>query len=153
MRVLVSRVNSSSVCVDGKIVGKSGKGLLILSCFTEGDTLESVEYITKKCLNLRIFEDEMGVMNKSVLDIEGEILSISQFTLYADTSKGNRPSYIKALKGEYAKEFYDYFNSLLSENVHTEMGVFGADMKINAEHDGPVNIIIDSKWLRGFYGI
>lgn len=145
MRVLVSRVNEANVSVDGNICGKCGKGLLILSCFTEGDSLKEIEYITRKCLNLRIFEDEAGIMNKSVLDIGGEVLSISQFTLYADASKGNRPSYIKALGGESAKDLYDKFNEELSECIHTETGVFGADMKIDASHDGPVNIIIDSK--------
>lgn len=145
MRVLVSRVNNAKVEVDGQIVGKCGVGLLILSCFKEGDSLEEIEYLSKKCLNLRIFEDENGIMNKSILDIGGEVLSISQFTLYADTSKGNRPSYNKALKGEFSKELYGKFNKVLSNYVHTETGIFGADMKIIAVHDGPVNIIIDSK--------
>lgn len=145
MRVLVSRVNHAKVLVDDKIVGSCQKGLLILSCFTEGDDKSSIKYIAKKCLNLRIFEDENGIMNKSILDIGGEILSISQFTLYANTSKGNRPSYIKALNGQSAKTLYDEFNMELSKSIRTETGVFGADMKILAEQDGPVNIIIDSK--------
>ncbi len=145
MRVLVSRVNHAKVTVDDKKVGSCQKGLLILSCFTEGDDKSSIQYIAKKCLNLRIFEDENGIMNKSILDIGGEILSISQFTLYADTSKGNRPSYIKALNGQSAKTLYDEFNMELNKSIHTETGVFGADMKILAEQDGPVNIIINSK--------
>ena len=145
MRVVVSRVKEASVEVDKKIVGKCEQGLLILSCFTEGDTLKDVEYLAKKCANLRIFDDENGVMNKSIIDVGGSILSISQFTLYADASKGNRPSYIKALGGEDASKLYDLFNQKLNEYVHTEMGVFGADMQITAHHDGPITIIIDSK--------
>lgn len=145
MRVLVSRVKSSSVCVYGNVVGKCRNGLLILSCFKEGDSTKDIEYITRKCLNLRIFEDEHGTMNKSILDIKGEILSISQFTLYADTSKGNRPSYKGALNGVEAKVLYDEFNNQLASLVPTETGLFGADMEITAVHDGPVNIIIDSK--------
>ncbi len=145
MRVLVSRVKNASVSVDGKETGKCDQGLLILSCFTEGDGLKEIEYITKKCINLRIFDDECGVMNKSILDIGGSILSISQFTLYADASKGNRPSYIKALGGEEAIKLYNEFNNQLNNYIHTETGKFGADMQIIAHHDGPVNIIIDSK--------
>lgn len=145
MRVLVSRVKSSSVAVEGKTIGESKNGLLILSCFTEGDTIKEVEYLAKKCANLRIFDDEFGVMNKSVIDIGGNILSISQFTLYANADKGNRPSYIKALGGDAASKLYDEFNLELNKYVHTETGRFGADMQITAQHDGPVNIIIDSK--------
>lgn len=145
MRVLVSRVASAKVDVEGKTVGECGKGLLVLSCFTEGDSKVEVEYLAKKCANLRIFDDEAGVMNKSVVDTGGSILSISQFTLYADAQKGNRPSYIKALGGEVACELYEMFNEELKKYIHTETGVFGADMQILAHHDGPINIIIDSK--------
>lgn len=145
MRVLVSRVKRASVEVEGKITGKCEEGLLILSCFQEGDSQKEIEYLAKKCANLRIFDDENGVMNKSVIDSKGTVLSISQFTLYADTSKGNRPSYIRALKGDSAKVLYEKFNEELSKYVYTETGVFGADMQITAEHDGPINIIIDSK--------
>lgn len=145
MRVVVNRVKESNVLVDGNIVGKCNNGLMILSCFKEGDSIKEIEYLVKKCVNLRIFDDEQGVMNKSILDVNGSILSISQFTLYADANKGNRPSYIKALNGEKAKELYDLFNQKLSEFIHTETGMFGADMKINASLDGPVTIIIDSK--------
>lgn len=145
MRVLVSRVASAKVDVEGKTVGECGKGLLVLSCFTEGDSKVEVEYLAKKCANLRIFDDEAGVMNKSVVDTGGSILSISQFTLYADAQKGNRPSYIKALGGEAARELYEMFNEELKKYIHTETGVFGADMQILAHHDGPINIIIDSK--------
>ncbi len=145
MRVLISRVAYAEVQVDGKTTGQCGVGLLVLSCFTEGDGPKEVEYLAKKCANLRIFDDENGVMNLSVGDVRGTILSISQFTLYADASKGNRPSYIKALGGPEASELYDLFNERLNEYVHTETGVFGADMQISAHHDGPINIIIDSK--------
>ena len=145
MRVVVSRVKSAKVEVDEKLVGKCDKGLLILSCFTEGDSEKEVDYLAKKCANLRVFDDENGVMNKSILDIGGNILSISQLTLYADASKGNRPSYIKALGGDEAKKLYEMFNQKLNEYVHTETGEFGADMQITANNDGPVTIIIDSK--------
>ncbi len=145
MRVVVSRVKNASVKVNDQVVGKCDRGLLILSCFTDGDTIKEVEYLAKKCVNLRVFNDENGVMNKSILDAGGNILSISQFTLYADCTKGNRPSYIKALGGEEAKKLYDLFNEKLNEYVKTETGIFGADMKISALHDGPITIIMDSK--------
>ncbi len=145
MRVLVSRVKSSSVAVDGKTVGQCQNGLLVLSCFKEGDSQKEIEYLAKKCANLRIFDDENGIMNKSVMDVGGSILSISQFTLYANAEKGNRPSYILALGGDRASELYDKFNEELRKYVPTETGVFGADMQITAHHDGPINIIIDSK--------
>ena len=145
MRVVVSRVKEASVSVNGQIVGKCQQGLLILSCFTENDSVKEIEYLTKKCVNLRIFDDENGVMNKSILDIGGNILSISQFTLYADASKGNRPSYVKALGGSEASILYDRFNQELSKCIHVETGIFGEDMQISALHDGPVTIIIDSK--------
>jgi len=145
MKVVVSRVKSANVKVEGKVVGRCDEGLLILSSFTEGDSQKEIEYLAKKCANLRIFDDENGVMNKSILDIDGNILSISQFTLYADASKGNRPSYIKALGGTEAKALYDEFNAQLSTYTEVETGVFGADMQIEAHHNGPVTIIIESK--------
>ena len=113
MRVVVSRVKEASVKVDDVVVGSCKNGLLILSCFTEGDSSKEIDYLVNKCLNLRIFDDENGVMNKSVKDVNGSILSISQFTLYADASKGRRPSYVKALSGEKATILYDEFNNLL----------------------------------------
>ena len=143
MKVVVQRVKSSSVEIDKKLVGKIDKGLMLLVGFTEGDSSEIIDYMINKIINLRIFDDENGVMNKSVLDIKGEILSISQFTLYADTKKGNRPSYIKALKGEEATKLYDEFNKKLSEHLKVETGVFGADMKVSLINDGPVTIIIE----------
>ena len=145
MRVVVSRVKKASVKVDGKVVGKCQKGILVLVSFTAGDGDAEIEYLAKKCCNLRIFDDENGVMNKSILDIDGSILSISQFTLYGDASKGNRPSYIKALGGEEATKLYDEFNEKLREYTKVETGIFGADMEIEEVKDGPVTIIIDSK--------
>ena len=145
MKVVVQRVNKASVSVNEEIVGKIDKGLCVLVGFTENDTIEDINYIVRKIINLRIFDDENGVMNKSVLDIDGKILSISQFTLYADTKKGNRPSYIKALGGTEACKLYHQFNELLKENVEVETGVFGADMQVEIHNNGPVTIIIDSK--------
>ena len=143
MKVIVQRVLESSVKVDGKIVGKINNGYMLLVSFTYGDNIEKIDYMIKKILNLRIFDDDNGVMNKSILDINGSILSISQFTLYADTSKGNRPSYIKALKSEDAMILYDTFNERLSKFIKVETGVFGADMKVSLINDGPVTIIIE----------
>ena len=143
MKIVVQRSKKSSVSVDEKIVGKIDKGLVLLVGFTDISDKDNIDYVVKKVLNLRIFDDENGVMNKSILDIGGSILSISQFTLYADTSKGNRPSYIKALNVELAKPLYDEFNHKLSEFVQVQTGVFGADMSVNIENDGPVTIILE----------
>ena len=145
MRVVVQKVKESSVSVDNKIVNKIGKGLCILVGFTQDDTIKDIEYMVKKVVNLRIFEDENNVMNKSVLDVGGEILSISQFTLYGDTKKGNRPSYIKALNGDEAVKLYDMFNELLNKQIKTLTGIFGADMTVSIVNDGPTTILIDSK--------
>ena len=145
MKVVIQRSKNSNVVINNEIYNKIDKGLVVFSCFTEGDTLEDINYIVKKITNLRIFDDENGVMNKSVLDISGSILSISQFTLYAETKKGNRPSYTLALKGSEATKLYDIFNEELNKYVNTVTGVFGADMKVNITNDGPVTIIIDSK--------
>lgn len=144
MRVVIQRVKSSSVEINNEIYNSIDNGLMILSCFTEGDTSKDIDYIVKKVVNLRIFDDEDGVMNKSILDVGGEILSISQFTLYADTKKGNRPSYIKALNGSEAIKLYDEFNDKLSKQVLTKTSIFGSDMKVELINDGPVTIIIDS---------
>jgi len=144
MRVLVQRVKRSSVTVREKI-NKIGHGLTLLVGFTNDDTLEDIDYLVKKIVNLRIFDDENGVMNKSILDVNGEILSISQFTLYADTKKGNRPSYIKAMNGENAIKLYDIFNNKLSEYCHVETGFFGEEMLVSIDNDGPVTIILESR--------
>lgn len=143
MRVLVQRVMSSSVEVDGNVVGKIDKGLTLLVGFTSTDTCKEIDYMVDKIINLRIFNDENGVMNKSLLDVGGSILSISQFTLYADASKGRRPSYINALGGDKAIILYDEFNNKLRGNVHTETGVFGADMKVSIINDGPITIMLE----------
>jgi len=145
MRVVVQRSKESSVVVEGKVTGQIKKGLVLLVGFTEDDSQTDIDYAVRKIINLRIFDDENGVMNKSILDVGGQILSISQFTLYADTSKGNRPSYIRALSGDKAKVLYDNFNVKLSEKVFVQTGVFGADMQVNILNDGPITIIIDTK--------
>lgn len=145
MKVVVQRVKSSSVTIDNKLYNSINKGLMVLVGFTEGDNTSDIDYIVKKIVNLRIFDDESGIMNKSIIDIKGSILSISQFTLYADTKKGNRPSYIKALKSEYSSKLYDEFNNKLKKFVNTKTGIFGSDMQVSLINDGPVTIIIDSK--------
>ena len=146
MRVLVQRVVTSSVSVHDKIVGKSGKGLMLLVGFTEGDSSKEIDYMVDKVINLRIFDDENGVMNKSLLDIGGSILSISQFTLYADASKGRRPSYVKALGGDKSSLLYDEFNYKLKKSgVEVETGIFGADMKVSLINDGPVTIMLEKE--------
>lgn len=145
MKLIVQRSLESSVNVNNKKVGKIDRGLVLLVGFTNGDSIKEIDYLVKKVINLRIFDDSNGIMNKSILDIGGSILSISQFTLYADTSKGNRPSYINAMKGEEALELYNLFNKKLSEYVRVETGIFGSDMKVNIMNDGPVTIILESR--------
>ena len=129
--------------VDNKVIGKIDQGLVLLVGFTEGDNQEKIEYLAKKVVNLRIFDDENGVMNKSLLEHGGDILSISQFTLYADTHKGNRPSYIQAMKGEESTKLYDAFNEELRKYCHVETGKFGADMKVSITNQGPVTIQLE----------
>ena len=144
MKVLVQRVLSSSVEVDNKIVGQINKGLMLLVGFTDSDTDKEIDYMVDKIINLRIFDDENGVMNKSLIDVNGSILSISQFTLYAETRKGRRPSYIKALNGDKAILLYDKFNNKLKEeNIKVETGIFGADMKVSLINDGPITIMLE----------
>ena len=145
MRIIVQRCDKAEVRVEGKVVGKINYGMMLLVSFTYGDTEKEIDYLVNKVLNLRIFDDENGVMNKSILDINGEILSISQFTLYADTRKGNRPSYIDALKGENAIKLYDMFNEKLKSKIHTETGVFGAEMKVDFINDGPITILLEKE--------
>ena len=143
MKALVQRSGKSSVVVEGKTIGKIDNGLVVLVGFTEGDNQEHIEYIAKKIVNLRIFDDENGVMNKSILDYGGSVLSISQFTLYADTKKGNRPSYINAMGGEEAIKLYEMFNEELSKHVNVETGKFGAEMIVNITNDGPITIMLE----------
>lgn len=145
MKAVVQRSKKSSVSVDGEVIGSIDSGLVVLLGINVNDTLEDLEYIVKKVLNLRIFDDEDGVMNKSIIDIGGSVLSISQFTLQADTKKGNRPSYINAMKGEDAISLYEKFNLELGKAVHVETGKFGAEMEVSITNDGPVTIILDSK--------
>lgn len=146
MRVVVQRVINSSVEVDGKIVGKSDRGLMLLVGFTEGDSSKEIDWMVDKVINLRIFEDENDKLNYSLKDVNGSILSISQFTLYAKLN-GRRPSFTDALNYKEASLLYDYFNEQLkNEEVHVETGVFGEDMKVSLINDGPITIIIDSKY-------
>lgn len=145
MKVVIQRSLASSVEVDNKLINKIEKGMVILVGVNVEDTSEDVDYLVRKTLNLRIFDDENGVMNKSILDVGGEILSISQFTLQASTKDGNRPSYINAMKGEEAVKLYEEYNKKLNEKIKTYPGVFGAEMKVSITNDGPITIIIDSK--------
>ena len=143
MRVIVQRSQEAHVKVDEKIVGKIPNGLVLLVGFTHDDDETVIPKMVKKITNLRIFDDENGVMNKSILDVGGEILSISQFTLYADATKGNRPSYVHAMPGEQSSKLYDRFNEEIGKLVHTETGIFGADMKITFTADGPTTICLE----------
>ena len=143
MKVLVQRCDKASVSVDNKVVGSIGRGMMILVSFTHTDTMENIDYMVDKLLNLRIYDDESGIMNKSILDTKGSILSISQFTLYADTKKGRRPSYINALNGQKAILLYDEFNQKLKEHINVETGIFGAEMKVELVNDGPVTIMLE----------
>ena len=146
MRVVVQRSKFSSVTIDNKIAGKIEYGLTLLVGFTVNDDEKVIDYMIDKIINLRIFDDENGVMNKSLLDVSGSVLSVSQFTLYADASKGRRPSYINALSGEEAIVLYDLFNKKLKErNVDVQTGVFGADMLVNIQNDGPVTILLEKE--------
>lgn len=146
MRAVVQRVSSSSVVVDGVLVGKIERGLNILIGISKDDTEEDLLYIRDKVINLRIFEDENSKMNKSVIDIKGEILAISQFTLYGDCRKGRRPNFMEAKGGEEAKDLYERFIELLKESsLKVETGEFGADMKVDIQNDGPVTLLLESK--------
>ena len=145
MRVVIQRVKQASVTIDNNIYNSIENGLLILVGFCKDDTLEDVKYLVSKIVNLRIFNDENDKMNLSIKDINGSILSISQFTLFADTKKGNRPSFINALSYAEANNMYETFNELLNKEIKTYTGIFGSDMKISLINDGPVTIIIDSK--------
>ena len=143
MKVVVQRSKYSKVEVNNKLINEISSGMVILVGFTEGDDYAKILKMVKKIVNLRIFDDENGVMNKSILDVEGKILSISQFTLYGDTSKGNRPSYVKALNGNLAIKLYEKFNEELNKYVQTLPGIFGADMQVSILNDGPVTIVME----------
>lgn len=144
MRVLVQRCDKALVKVNDNVVGSINKGLMILVGFTEGDNFDTIKYMADKVVNLRVFDDENGIMNKSLLDKSYSILSVSQFTLYGDASKGRRPSYVNALNGSLAKPLYDKFNEELRKyGVEVETGIFGGDMKVELINDGPVTIMLE----------
>ena len=146
MRVVLQRVSHARVTVEEKVIGKIQRGFLLLVGVTHDDAMEDMEYLVRKIVQMRIFEDEEGKLNRSIQDISGEILSVSQFTLYADTKKGNRPSFSKAAPGDVALEMFEQFNGLLRDTgVPVETGQFGADMKVELLNDGPVTILLDSK--------
>lgn len=146
MRAVIQRVTSSSVCVNGNIIGEIGIGFNVLIGISKDDTIEDLKYIKDKIINLRVFHDENDKMNLSLLDIKGEILVISQFTLYGDCRKGRRPNFMEAQSGEEANKLYEKFVELLREsNLKIECGEFGADMKVQINNDGPVTILLDSK--------
>lgn len=148
MRLVIQKVSEADCRVDGKITGKIGKGFMVLVGIGTDDDEETVEKMAVKMSKLRIFDDENGKINLSIYDVEGEILSISQFTLYADCKKGNRPSFTDAQGGEKAERLYLYFNECLRNlNLHVEEGIFGAHMEISLVNDGPVTIILDSEVL------
>ena len=143
MKVLVQRVKEAKVEVDKKVIGKIDKGYMLLVSFTQTDTKEIIDKMVRKVLNLRIMDDENGVMNLAIDPSKDKILSISQFTLYADTSKGNRPSYLKALRGEESSLLYDYFNQELRKYIEVETGKFGADMDVSLINNGPCTIMLE----------
>jgi len=147
MRVIIQRVSKTSVSINGQLKASIGKGLLVLVGIENADETEDIDFLVKKIVNLRIFADENGVMNRSVLEIGGEILCVSQFTLHASTKKGNRPSYIRAAKPDFAIPMYNSFCAELSKALGKEIqtGEFGADMQVELINDGPVTISIDSK--------
>jgi len=147
MRAVIQRVSKASVTIDNKIYSQIENGLLVLVGIEDADTADDIEWLSGKIVNLRIFNDDNGVMNVSVKDINGDILAVSQFTLHASTKKGNRPSYIKASKPEFAIPMYEKFSQQLSNDLGKTVGtgVFGADMKVELLNDGPVTIVIDTK--------
>jgi D-tyrosyl-tRNA(Tyr) deacylase len=147
MRVVIQRVKNASVRVDEQVVGAIDHGLLLLLGITQEDNIEDIEWLCRKIVQMRIFGDENDLMNKSLLDIDGEVLVISQFTLHASTKKGNRPSFIAAARPEQAIPLYEQFISVIQDYVpkKVQTGIFGADMKVNLLNDGPVTITMDSK--------
>lgn len=147
MRVVIQRVTKASVTVEGNVIGNIGQGLLVLVGIEDVDTVQDIEWLSGKIVNLRIFEDEAGVMNKSIKEVGGDVLLVSQFTLHASTKKGNRPSYIKASKPDFAVPMYEKFITQLEKDMEKSIqtGEFGADMKVELLNDGPVTIVIDSQ--------
>ena len=145
MRIVIQRVSQASVTIDGKIAGEIQQGLLLLVGICPEDGQEDIEYAVRKISQMRIFSDDADKMNLSVQDVGGQILSISQFTLYADTKKGNRPAFTGAAKPDLATALYDQFNQKLAQTVPVQTGEFGADMKVSLVNDGPVTIVLDTK--------
>lgn len=145
MKIVIQRVSQASVTIDGKIAGEIQQGLLLLVGICPEDGQEDIEYAVRKISQMRIFSDQEDKMNLSVQDVGGQILSISQFTLYADTKKGNRPAFTGAAKPELATALYDQFNQKLAQTVPVQTGEFGADMKVSLVNDGPVTIVLDTK--------
>ena len=143
MKIVVQRVKKAKVDVDNKTVGEIDKGLLLLVSFTHTDTIDNIKYMVNKVVNLRIFDDNNGVMNLSVKDVGGSILSVSQFTLYGDCTKGNRPSYVNSMKAEDAKKMYELFNKELKKEIKVETGIFQAEMEVSLINDGPITIILE----------
>ena len=144
MKLVIQRVKNAKVDIEGKTVGKIEKGFLVLLGVTHTDTKEIADYLVKKLCNLRVFEDENGKMNLNLKDVNGRLLIVSQFTLYADCSEGNRPSFINAAKPDFANELYEYFCEKCKENkIEVQKGIFGADMKVSLLNDGPVTIIME----------
>lgn len=145
MKLVIQRVASATVKVDGEIIGQIEKGFLVLVGIKQGDTKEQADFLIKKLCNLRVFEDKNNKMNLSIKDIKGKLLIVSQFTLYADCKKGNRPSFIEAARPEVAEPLYEYFKQgCKNEEIEVESGIFGADMKVSLINDGPVTIIIEA---------
>ncbi len=145
MRAVVQRVIEASVTIEGQVTSRIGKGLLILLGVEDADGLEDIQWLAKKIVNMRIFEDDAGVMNRSVLDVGGELLIVSQFTLFSSTKKGNRPSYIRAAKPEISIPLYEKFvEEVKTFELVTKTGTFGADMKVGLINDGPVTILVDT---------
>lgn len=145
MKIIIQRVSQASVSIDGNVAGAIDQGLMLLVGVGPDDIAEDLAYAVRKITNMRIFSDADGKMNLSIQDIKGSILSISQFTLFADTKKGNRPAFIGAAKPDLASQFYDDFNTELAKTVPVERGVFGADMQVSLVNDGPVTIVLDTK--------
>lgn len=147
MRIVIQRVKHASVTIDGNVKSSIKQGYLILLGVGENDTQEDAEWLVKKVIRLRVFDDEAGVMNKSIMDVDGEILVISQFTLFASYKKGNRPSWLRAARHEISVPLYEHFCKLLSESLGKQVGTgeFGADMKVELLNDGPVTICMDTK--------
>ena len=144
MKFLIQRVSKASVEIENKEVGKIGKGFLVLIGITHDDTQEKADYLIKKLINLRVFEDEKGKMNLNINQVNGELLLVSQFTLYANTKDGNRPSFVDAARPDYANELYEYIiENLKNENIIVQTGEFGADMKVSLVNDGPVTILLE----------